>query len=576
MPVCSPSADKLETKSENLGEVITGNRIESSLYELKMLQKSTCLKLCQKDLTAQDILNFKDLIKDEYVVQWQVDSLPAAVKARSQKTGEYVYETGFSLGYESTSTDEPKQSYLNNHVHITINYNQVPSTTESEEEKQYHVILFEVEPRSIAYPSGENWEETCRQAVSGNGGQRYSLDETHPGPVIYTYSVDWKETPTTWDDRWHNYLALQGEGQIHWFSIINSLMIVFFLSGLVAMIMARTIRRDFMKYMEEEKDEVEESGWKQVRTEVFRAPRFKTLFSVLVGSGVQVISMCVVTMVFAVLGFLSPSNSGSLTTAAIVLYVWMGVAAGYSSSRIYMTFQGNHHTRNTVVTAVAFPGSVFGISFFLNFFLWYKGSSGAFPFTTMLAIMALWFCISVPLCFLGSRLAYRQEPIKLPGTVAIIKKPIPDQKWYMNPVFSVMMGGILPFGAIFIELFFIMSSIWLHRYYFLFGFLFLVFVILVITCAEMSVVMCYFQLCSEDWEWWWRSYLTSGASAFYMFLYAIFYYATRLDLDGFVPSLLYYGYSLILCLFFFVLTGTIGHLACFWFVRKIYQVIHQD
>ena len=36
------------------------------------------------------------------------------------------------------------------------------------------------------------------------------------------------------------------------------------------------------------------------------------------------------------------------------------------------------------------------------------------------------------------------------------------------------MGGILPFGAIFIELFFIMTSVWLQRFYYVFGFLMLV------------------------------------------------------------------------------------------------------
>jgi len=343
------------------------------------------------------------------------------------------------------------------------------------------------------------------------------------------------------------------------------------------MIMARTIRRDFMKYMEEEdKDEVEESGWKLLRADVFRAPRFKTLFAVLVGSGVQVFTMCVVTMVFAVLGFLSPSNSGSVMTAVLVLYVWMGVAAGYTSSRVYLMFEGEQRTRNTLLTAFLFPGVVFGIAFFLNFFLWAKGSSGAFPFTTMLVIMALWFCISVPLCFLGSRFAYRKDPPKHPGTINMIPRFIPLQKWYLHPVLTMLMGGILPFGAVFIELFFIMSSIWLHRYYFLFGFLYLVFLILVITCAEISVVMCYFQLCSEDWHWWWRSFLTSATSALYMFLYAIFYYVTRLQVDGFVPSLLYFGYSLILTLFFFMLTGTIGFYSFYYFVKKIYQAIHQD
>ncbi len=34
-------------------------------------------------------------------------------------------------------------------------------------------------------------------------------------------------------------------------------------------------------------------------------------------------------------------------------------------------------------------------------------------------------------------------------------------------------AGVLPFGAIFIELFFILSSLWLHHYYYLFPFLFL-------------------------------------------------------------------------------------------------------
>ena len=68
------------------------------------------------------------------------------------------------------------------------------------------------------------------------------------------------------------------------------------------------------------------------------------------------------------------------------------------------------------------------------------------------------------------------------------------QAWYTTPLFSILVGGILPFGAVFIELFFILSSIWLHQYYYVFGFLLIVFVILIITCAEITIVMCYFQV----------------------------------------------------------------------------------
>jgi peptidoglycan/LPS O-acetylase OafA/YrhL len=35
----------------------------------------------------------------------------------------------------------------------------------------------------------------------------------------------------------------------------------------------------------------------------------------------------------------------------------------------------------------------------------------------------------------------------------------------MQPAVSVLIGGILPFGAVFVELFFILSSLWLHQVY---------------------------------------------------------------------------------------------------------------
>jgi transmembrane 9 superfamily protein 2/4 len=48
-----------------------------------------------------------------------------------------------------------------------------------------------------------------------------------------------------------------------------------------------------------------------------------------------------------------------------------------------------------------------------------------------------------------------------------------DQPWYLNVVLTGLLGGILPFGACFVELFFIMSSIWMDQYYYVFGFLLL-------------------------------------------------------------------------------------------------------
>ena len=116
------------------------------------------------------------------------------------------------------------------------------------------------------------------------------------------------------------------DSQIHWVAIINSVMIAFFLTAMVAMIMMRTLRADLRRYheMETQEEAQEETGWKLVHGDVFRPPSHPLMLSVLVGSGVQVISMSTITLVFALLGFLSPANRGGLMTAMVVLYVLMG------------------------------------------------------------------------------------------------------------------------------------------------------------------------------------------------------------------------------------------------------------
>jgi len=156
---------------------------------------------------------------------------------------------------------------------------------------------------------------------------------------------------------------------------------------------------------------------------------------------------------------------------------------------------------------------VFTVFFVLNFFIWGEKSAGAVPFTTMFALLLLWFGVSLPLVFCGSFVGFKGEPISLPCRINAIPRAIPEQNWLSGSHVTILIGGILPFGAVFVELYFIVSSIWLHQFYYVFGFLALVVIILVVTCAEISIVLCYFQLCNEHYHWWWRSFFVSGSSA---------------------------------------------------------------
>lgn len=53
------------------------------------------------------------------------------------------------------------------------------------------------------------------------------------GEVIYTYDVEWRQSDVTWSHRWDVYFTGNPDDEIHYFSIVNSLMIVLFLTGTI-------------------------------------------------------------------------------------------------------------------------------------------------------------------------------------------------------------------------------------------------------------------------------------------------------------------------------------------------------
>ena len=63
---------------------------------------------------------------------------------------------------------------------------------------------------------------------------------------------------------------------------------------------------------------------------------------------------------------------------------------------------------NVLMTVFFIPGCAFSVFFFLNILLWSSGSSAAIPFTTLIALLALFFGISTPLTVLGSYLGFRK------------------------------------------------------------------------------------------------------------------------------------------------------------------------
>ncbi|KAI8140288.1 GI18231 [Fennellomyces sp. T-0311] len=559
--VCVPNAGAKRTWL-NLGEVLRGDRLMSSDFDLIVGQDTACETLCTVKISDQQSNDVKQLIKDEYRVEWVVDNLPGATVLKFNSSDPATA----LLPYFALGQMKDDHAYIHNHMTLQLLYQ-----TSSKNPDDKYIVGFEVYPASFEDP------KLCEKHEKDDPMKEVGAGKTS---ITYTYSVIWKEaTDLTWATRWERYLQIF-ESRIHWYSISNSLVITMFLTGMVAMIILRTLKRDITSYNTNEEDvealDEDSIGWKLVHGDVLRPPKYALLLAPLLGSGVQCLIMVAATIVLSMFGLLNPSYRGGLISYGLAFYVLAGSFAGYFSARMYKVLKGQQWFRNALVTATLIPCILFVIEFVLNLFVWGQQSSSAIPFGTFFALISMWFGVSTPLVFVGAVFGARKPMPENPVRTHQIPRQIPDQPWYLQLHISMAVGGLMPFAVIFIELFFIFKSIWSDQYYYMFGFLALVFFILVVTTVEIAIVITYFSLCSEDYRWWWKSVAVSAASGVYVFLYSIFYYFTRLKVTGFVPAVVYFGHSIMICLVYSLCMSTIGFFATFFFVRKIYAAIKVD
>ncbi len=597
LPFCNNQ--KRPPKGGKLGESLSreASSIYKSPYDLQIHSTKMCQTLCRKVYQKKDLAKFRQIITDEYSVHWKLDELPVAVRTHDIEAGDYVvrgYPVGFRYKLVGRNGETQINHYLFNHVRITIRVN----LQEEDYEDGYHIVGFEVLPMSIKHeyieedveesefdpekaklstcnadvPAEESIDPKNWQSVSGNQEE-----------VIFTYDVIWERSDTLWSHRWDIYMHADPHAEIHYFSLINSVLVVLSLSGVVAMILLQTLHKDISSYnSKRQKSDIEspgnekETGWKFLYGDVFRPPKTSPgLLAALIGSGMQLLGMLSSFIVFSMLGLTSPNQRSLLFSTMLFLFVFMGSIAGYTSARVYKFFGGKHLMRSTLCTSLLYPGIMGSLFVAMNVLTSNLGSTLAVPLNVLFLLVVLWICVSTPLIFTGAYFGFSQPSISIPVKINLLRRQIPHAS-PVKTIFTTLLGGLMPYTAVYIELYFIMSAMWLDKLHLVFWFFFVVIFILIATCAEISILLCYYQLCSEDYEWQWRSFLSSGSSALYMFLHTCWYYHYQLEISGVVSSLLYFGYACMASISFFILTGSVGFLSCLYFNKLIYNSIKID
>ncbi|KAI9709730.1 MAG: hypothetical protein M1820_003132 [Bogoriella megaspora] len=573
MPFVCPSQSA--SRALNIGEVLRGDRITLSGYELKMGKDDEAHYLCSVTIDTDGLEKAQELVAEGYMAEWIVDNLPGATSFVSSDDGRKYYAAGFKIGYEEIdSKTGVSKYYINNHATIVIRYHKAPRTEGSNGKKV--IVGFEVYARSVSnegrgkdglpknlQDEGDGFE-LRPLSHSGNTDKGSEIDGPSENPteasdesatltIPYTYSVYFREEEQVeWQNRWDLYFADQEDNsKIHWLAIFNSIIILGALTAVVAVIIARTVYGDIRSFQDRgveegkmklrrrtpkssrqtgdksgllnqpdvdgdagdssEEENVEElTGWKLLHGDVFRSPPYSGLLAPLIGSGIQLLFMSTGILILSCLGLLNPSFRGGFTSVGMALFIFAGIFSGYFSGRIYKTFGGQLWKKNVVVTATLFPGVSFAIILLLNLLVWAEASSLAIPFGTLIALVALWLLIQLPLVYAGNWYGYvRTGTWEHPVKTNVIARQIPYQPWYSNTWRVVLLSGLVPFSVIFIELMFVFKSLWQDKsgFYYVYGFLAIVSSILLLSVIEVTIVAIYGQLCHEKW-----TYIAHGAA----------------------------------------------------------------
>ena len=199
--VCPPTGHKHagsllssgRSVSLNMGEILRGDRITTSDFEINMGQDVECNYLCDRVVGRKDVRWAQELIEDGYITEWILDNLPGATSFVTVDRKRKYYAAGFKMGYKDFDVVTGKPQYfLHNHFTLVVRWRDAPGRAGDNGAKV--VVGFEVFPKSIS--SGHRNDTGCPLEVTGDQdafplfipANQTDPSRLYPDSLLYTRS----------------------------------------------------------------------------------------------------------------------------------------------------------------------------------------------------------------------------------------------------------------------------------------------------------------------------------------------------------------------------------------------------
>ena len=551
---------KVVKAEDTLGEILTGEKIFNTGYVAKTGNNSLCEVLCYNQFDQESSHLIKTLIKSNYFINWYLDKLPAGlINYNKEKKTTIDYFKGIPLGYM-----ENDKFFIYNHLQFHILINEI-------NDEKFNVVGFNILPISINH-NGE--KEICAKETK----QLLDNFNIEPQPltqekILFTYDIIFEKSNNTFALRWDHYKT--SNTQIHWIGIFLSQIVIFGLSIIIIMVLVKNINTEVDMYNNQivNFEFVDYYTWKELSGDVFRAPlKNPMLLSAIIGNGFQLFCMLTITLGLGSFGFLNPEKRANLLNLGIIFFCIMGLPGGFVSTKIYQFFKGKYWLLNALLTSVIFPGTLFLGYLFVNIILSIEKSSAAVKLSDILSLFILWIFCTFPLILIGSFLGIKNRPIIAPCKTNPVPSFVPEKPWYLHYKFMTFITGFISFGTFFIELNYVMGALWKHQIYFLAAFLWISLFLFIIICAEISIIVVFWNLCYGDYNWWWKSFLIGASPVIYFVLFSIYYFF-NLNLRRISAMIVYFGIMGLISAMSLFICGSMSVLITFVFVKTIYSRI---
>lgn len=601
--VCPPTKEQHPVPL-SLSEILRGDRKYESAYNLEFGVDKSCERLCDFISRNRGIERATELIKKEYVVNWEVDGLPGATTYK--KGDKTFYAAGFPLGFvDKRGTN----TYINNHFQLVFR------THRDESSGLYSIVGFEVYPKSVSNEicpgASKFYDNFALPPTKDENGSPIKAEAIIP----WTYSVYWREDKLMdYERRWDLYthtLSTQQDLRVHWVLVLLTLTLILLMTFIVTVVAILMLQKDLKKAVPGLPTDAlalqppAPPKWKLLTLQVLTRPFFPLWLSTLVAMGIQMFVALFGALTLLVINFwffdtlrgsvaVLENHQGPILSLCIAVIVLSGMVLTYGGVLFHKLIT-NHllnqpYSKKKIAAllmmfAGALPSMVVGVLLILNFFVWAQQLSMAIPFGTIVSTLLFLGLVAIPLGAFGGYYANsrRFDPKSFLVTVSgtPLEKPVIKGRkyiWITNPVLSTVVFGILPFMLIYVELTYVFHSLWIdNTTYYMYGFLLLSLVLLVILVAECTIVAIFISLAVyNDPNWQWLAFRCGALVGGYVMAYATYYFFMFLDVTEFTSILIYFCYMGLTLMCLGVACGALAVLVGLVFIKRVFGAIKDE